>query len=177
MKDQNEENSNPDFESRIDSLFSELSDALNSAKKREGNSMKSTSECLGKMLSKITQERFLEEARSLSNIGIGVLMVVTGYLIDPKLQEKSTLMILSSFLERNGINALVSDLRSNGVEATFDQVYTELLGIIDFCLLNGLAGLQAALTGSGRDVSPPKSSKLDFDDIGIENPFKDSPEA
>ena len=177
MKDQNEENSNPDFESRIDSLFNELSDALNSAKKREGNAVKSTSEYLGRMLSKITQERFLEEAKSLSNIGVGVLMVMTDYLIDPKLQEKSILLILSTLLERDGINAVVSDLRSNAVEATFDQVYKELLEIVDFCLLNGLAGLQAALTGSGRDVSPPKSSKLDFDDIGIENPFKDSPEA
>ena len=104
-------------------------------------------------------------------------MLASGYLLDPKLKEHSTFSLLQGIFTTRGIDLIMADMRDNGMEVSFDQVHEAMDRVFSFVMEFGISSIHKGLLKAGVDCSPPKSNKLNFGDIGIEDPFKDSPEA
>lgn len=174
---------NPDdeaFEKELESLFSNLNKAVGGSLDRilESLNMKSSDQDLmGEFLKKTFEAKTNKVAKDFNKTEIGVIMLLSGYLLDPTFKELSSYSLFRAVGETKGVEAIMADMRSNGVEVTYDQVAQAIDSVMSYVIEFGVASLHQGLLTQGIDCSPPKASKLDFGDIGIEDPFKDSPEA
>lgn len=113
-------------------------------------------------------------AKSFNSIEIGVIMLTSGYLLDPKLKGHSTFTLLQGIFSKKGIDFIVLDMRENGMEVSFDQVHEAMDKVFSYVLEFGLASLHKGMLTAGVDCSPPASKKLNFEDMGIKDPFKEN---
>lgn len=176
MSDQNDE----DFNEALESLFSKLNKAIGGSLDHILDSLDakaSDQELMNEFLNKTFQAKTDKVAKNFNKTEIGVIMLLSGYLLDPGLKEISSYGVFRAMGEVKGIEAIMGDMRSNGVEVTYDQVAEAIDNVMSYIVEFGIASLHQGLLSQGIDCSPPKSDKTGFSDIGIEDPFKDSPEA
>lgn len=132
---------------------------------------------LDEFLVKSFEEKKKKVAKDLNQIEIATIMLLSGYLIDPKLKNHSSSNMLKAVASIRGIEAFAEDMRENGMEVSFDQVAEAVDNVMSYIIEFGLASVHHGMMTMGVDCTPPKSRKQNFGDIGIEDPFKDSPEA
>ena len=141
------------------------------------NPESSDKDLMDDFLVKTFDEKKKKVAKDFSSIEIAVVMLLSGYLIDPKLRDHSSFAMMSAISSHKGIQAFTQDMRENGIEASFDQVAEALDNVMSFIVEFGLASVNHGLMIADVDCAPPKSRNRQFEDLGIEDPFKDSPEA
>lgn len=134
-------------------------------------------EVMEDFLMKTFEEKKKKVASELSQTEIAVVMLLSGYLIEPKLKDRSTFEIVNSLGHVEGVEAFAADMRANGLEVTFDQVAIAITNVISHIMQFGLASLHHGLMVGDVDCSPPRTRDKNFEDLGIEDPFKDSPES
>jgi len=176
MPDQNDE----DFNEALENLFSKLNKAIGGSLDRIMDSLDpkaSNEDLIGEFLKKTFQAKTDKVAKDFNKTEIGVIMLLSGYLLDPGMKEISSYSLFRAVGEVKGIEAIMADMRSNGVEVTYEQVAEAIDSVMSYVIEFGLASLHQGLLSQGIDCSPPKADKTGFGDIGIEDPFKDSPEA
>ena len=176
MSDLNDE----DFNKEIESLFSKLNKAVGGSLDSILDSLNpkaSDADLMNEFLKRTFQAKTDKVAKDFNKTEIGVIMLLSGYLLDPSLKEISSYSLFRAMGEVKGIEAIMADMRSNGVEVTYDQVAEAIDNVMSYIVEFGIASLHQGLLSQGIDCSPPKADKSDFGDIGIEDPFKDSPEA
>ena len=174
------EHNDEDFKEALESLFSKLNKAIGGSLDSIMDSLNPKSsgqELINEFLKKTFQAKTDKVAKDFNKIEIAVIMLVSGYLLDPGMKELSSFSLIRAFGEVKGIEAVMGDMRSNGVEATYDQVAEAIDSVMSYVVEFGIASLHQGLLSQGIDCSPPKADKSGFGDIGIEDPFKDSPEA
>lgn len=132
---------------------------------------------VNQLITQVLSVREETVARNLTTIDIGIVMIASGYLLDPNLKEHSTFSLLQGIFTKRGIDLIMADMRENGMEVSFDQVHMAMDKVFSFVMEFGLSSLHKGMIKAGVDCSPPNSNNLNFGDIGIEDPFKDSPEA
>jgi hypothetical protein len=133
---------------------------------------------LGKITRTLSESAVERSAKEMSQIEIGLLMLIAGYLSDPSLGDKSIAEIVAAISETpQGLEIITKALRGNGVETTDLEVMSELDKLLSRVLATGINAMLLACADQGIDVTPPCSSDKKFGDIGIEDPFKDSPQA
>jgi len=133
---------------------------------------------LGDITQSLADSAVERHVREMSQIEIGLLMLISGYLTEPSLRDKSTAQIVTAITETpQGLAMVTKALRDNGVETTDLEVTAELDVLISRLLTIGINRALMACAQYDIDVTPPCSSKKKFGDIGIEDPFKDSPQA
>ena len=176
MPDQNDE----DFNEALENLFFKLNKAIGGSLDRIMDSLDpkaSNEDLIGEFLKKTFQAKTDKVAKDFNKTEIGVIMLLSGYLLDPGMKEISSYSLFRAVGEVKGIEAIMADMRSNGVEVTYEQVAEAIDSVMSYVIEFGLASLHQGLLSQGIDCSPPKADKTGFGDIGIEDPFKDSPEA
>ena len=118
-----------------------------------------------------------KSAKALNQLETGVFMIMSSYLIDPKAQEIPALELISLVINKKGQDALIGDLRENGIEATPEEVSEALIKLLSLCIESGMATMSIALQSCGNEfIAPPGKQPFDIGELGIEDPFKDSPE-
>jgi len=119
-----------------------------------------------------------KSAKSLNQLETGVFMIMSSYLIDPKAQEVPALELITLVINNKGRDALVGDLRENGIEATPEEVSEALVKLLSLCIESGMTILSLALQSSGNEfIQPPSKKDFDIEDLGIEDPFKKNDES
>lgn len=130
-----------------------------------------------KLVSQIFSEQRTNIASKFDEIDVAVIMLLSGYLLEQGLKDLTTLQIIQAVNSAKGVSMLALDMRDNGLEVTNDQVWDSVSKVLSTVLEFGFAACHQGLLAAGVDCAPPKANKGNFGDIGIEDPFKDSPEA
>jgi hypothetical protein len=119
-----------------------------------------------------------KSAKSLNQVETGVFMIMSSYLIDPKAQDVPALQLVTTIIERKGQDALIGDLRENGIEATPQEVSEALVKLLSFAIESGMTTLSLAIQSCGNEfIAPPGKKDFDIEDLGIEDPFKKNDES
>lgn len=161
----------------IDDLFKRLEKAIGMPLSDLFNNMNpqaSDRELMDDFLTKTFNQKKKKVAKDFTQIEVAAAMLLSGYLIDPRLKEISSFSLLTSLSESKGIEAFASDMRANGMEVSFDQVAEAIDTVMSYVVEFGLASVQQGLMTADVDCAPPKARNRHFEDLGIEDPFKEN---
>lgn len=164
-------------EEAINELFKRLEKAI--GKSLNGifdslNHESSDKDLLGEFLLKTFEEKKKKVAKDFSQIEVAVMMLLSGYLVDPRLREVSPFRMMASLQESKAVEAFVGDMRSNGMEVSFDQVAEAIDNVMSYVVEFGVASVHHGLLIAEVDCAPPKARNTQFEDLGIEDPFKEN---
>lgn len=164
-------------EEKVNSLFKRLEKALGKSLNSIFDSMNteaSDKDLMDEFLVKTFNEKKMKVAKEFTQIEIAVTMLLSGYLIDPKLHGISSFQMIAALRETKGIEAFAGDMRENGMEVSFDQVAEAIDTVMSYLVEFGLASLHHGLMLADVDCAPPKARNTQFEDLGIEDPFKEN---
>lgn len=161
----------------INDLFKRLEKAIGKSLNGIFDSLNPEStdkDLMDEFLVKTFNEKKLKVAKDLTQADIAVTMLLSGYLIDPKLKNLPSLAVMSSLTTPKGIAAFVADMRENGMEVSHEQVAEALSNVLSYIIEFGLASVHHGLMMADVDCAPPKVRDKNFEDLGIEDPFKEN---
>ena len=158
-------------------LFKRLEKAIGKSLNSIFNSLNPEStdkEIMDEFLVKTFNEKKLKVALDFTQIDIAVTMLLSGYLIEPKLREMPSFAIINALSTPKAIGAFVADMRENGMEVSHEQVAEALSNVMSYIIEFGLASVHHGLMMADVDCAPPKARDRNFEDLGIEDPFKEN---
>lgn len=161
----------------INDLFKRLEKAI--GKSLNGifdslNSEASDKDLLDEFLLKTFEEKKKKVAKDFTQIEIAVVMLLSGYLVDPKLRDHSTFTLMSAISSPKGVEYFVTDMRANGMEVSHEQVAEAVDNVMSYVVEFGVASVHHGLMIAEVDCAPPKARNTQFEDLGIEDPFKEN---
>lgn len=164
-------------EKAITDLFKRLEKAIGKSLNGIFASLNPESSDKGMMeefLLKTFNEKKKKVSEDFNQVEIAATMLLSGYLIDPRLRDLSSFQMMASLRETKAIEAFAADMRENGMEVSFDQVAEAIDNVMSYVVEFGLASLHQGFMMANIDCAPPKARNKHFEDLGIQDPFKEN---
>lgn len=129
---------------------------------------------MGEFVAKTFDAKKRKVAEDFNQVDVAVAMLLAGYILSPALKGISSFDVMVSLREVKAVEAFVADMRSNGMEVSFDQVAEAIDKVMSYVVEFGLAAIQHGFMLADVDCAPPKARNRKFEDLGIEDPFKEN---